>query len=115
MKPNPIAIAILLASLAFPARAETVQDDVRCILLSGIFIKQAKDEKGKQIARLTGAFYLGRIDGRADTQALTDLLSAQSKALDPKTAGPQMDACAAKLARAQAAMNTLGRTVGTAK
>lgn len=117
MKRNPIAAALLAPALAIvaPAQAETVQDDIRCVLLSGIFIKSAKDEKGKQIAQLTGAFYLGRLDGRAAPAALTAALRAESKALDGKIAGPLMDACAKKMAAAQKAVNDAGRAAAPAQ
>lgn len=115
MKPNMIAASLFLIGLAVPASAQGIQEDIRCVLLSGMFAKGAKDEKGKQIARLTGAFYLGRVDGRADAKAITDILRAESKAFDPKTAGPLMDACAAKLGVAQKSMNDLGRTLAPAK
>jgi hypothetical protein len=115
MKRNLIAVGLLLLGAATPAAAETIQEDVRCILLSGMFIKAAKDEKGQQIARLTGAFYLGRIEGRADAKVLAEALRTESKAIDGKTAGTLMDACAAKLGHAQQTMNDLGRTLKPAK
>lgn len=115
MKATPIAVALLLAALATAAPAQTLKEDVRCILLSGMFIKSAKDEKGQQIAKLTGAFHLGRIDARTDAKALTEALRAESKTIDPKAAGPAMDACAARLGKAQAAMNGVGRSAAAGK
>jgi len=114
MKLYPIAAALLLASLAAPAQAQTVQDDVRCVLLSGVFIKSAKDEKGKQLAQITGAFYLGRLDGRADAKVLTEALRTESKALGGKVAGPLMDACTARMGTARKTMNEAGRAAAPA-
>lgn len=114
MSPRKLAAALALAGVTAPAAAQDIQEDVRCVILSGMFVKSAPDDKGKQIARLTGSFYLGRID-RADAKAVTEALRTESKAIDIKAAGLAMDACAAKLGRAQAAMNALGRSVGTEK
>lgn len=115
MKLYPIAAAVLTLSFAAPVQAQTVADDAGCVLLSGIFIKSAKDDKGKQIAQLTGAFYLGRLDGRVAPKALTEAMRAAGKALDGKVAGPLMDACVAKMAAAQKAVNDAGRAAVPAK
>lgn len=103
--------AALISGLAMPASAQGIQGDVRCILLSGMFAKGAKEERGKQLARATGAFYLGRINGRADAKTITDALRTESKTITPKSAGPQMQACAAKLAEAEKSLNAMGRTL----
>lgn len=111
MKLRRLLGVVLAVGLAAPASAQSVQEDVRCILLSGAFAKAAKDEEGKQLARATGAFYLGRVNGRVDAKTLTDTMRTESKAIDPKAAGAMMEACAAKLGQAQKSMNDLGRTL----
>lgn len=103
--------AALISGLAMPVSAQSIQSDVRCILLSGMFVKAAKDDRGKQLARATGAFYLGRINGRADARTITDALRGESKTITAKTAGSQMQVCAAKLAEAEKSLNAMGRTL----
>ncbi len=109
MKRWRIALSLALVGSAPPLGAQSIQDDVRCILLSGLYVKEATDDKGRTIARTTGAFFLGRIDGKVDAKALAEAVRAERKALDPKTAGPAMNACAARLALAQKAVNDMGR------
>lgn len=115
MRFKTVFVGFVGLALAAPAAAQGLKDDVRCLLLSGVFAKTAKDEKGKQIARSTGVFFLGRVDGRADAKTLTEAVQAERKAIDPKTAGPLMDACAMRLAQAQKSVNDLGRATPPAK
>jgi len=110
-----LALATLMLSCALPASAQTVPDDVRCLMLSNFFTKAATDDRAKQVARQTLIFYLGRLDGRATPQALTAAMRAQAPTIDPKAAGPAMNACAARLGKAQQAVQAASRAIVPAK
>lgn len=118
MKINKLALGLLLAVSAFPAMAANPPaanppSDVRCLLLSNGFAKSASNDQAKQVAAQTLIFYVGRLDGRMAPAALEAAMRAQSSSIDPKTAGPEMTACAARLARAQQAITALGREAAT--
>ena len=108
---------ITLAAMAFvvttasPASAQSVPDDVRCFLLSNGFAKQATDPKARQVAVASLTFYLGRLDGKADAATIANTVRREGPAIDPKSAGAQMIACASRMAHAeqsiQAAINAL--------
>jgi hypothetical protein len=115
MKFRTIAAATLALACALPSSAQTVPDDVRCLMLSNLFTKAATEDQAKQVARQSLAFYLGRLDGRATPQALTAAMRAQAPTIDPKAAGPAMNACTARLAKAEQAVQAAGRAVSPTK
>jgi hypothetical protein len=115
MTAGKFAVALLIVGIVSPASAQTVSEDVRCMLLSNIFAKGASDEKVRNGASLNLAFYIGRLDGRADPQGIASAMRTQASSIDQKTAGPAMDACASRLARASQSIQALGKTVAPHK
>ena len=101
MKLNLFAAGLLTLALVSPAAAQSVPDDLRCFMLSNIFTKAAKDDKSRMVAAQASLFYLGRLDGKTNPQALA---AAMHTKIDGKTAGPQMTACAQHLGHAEQAM-----------
>ncbi len=85
------------------------------MLLSNMFAKTSMDDKKRQTASQTLAFYLGRLDGRANAQALASAMRAQSATIDPKTAGTAMGACLARLVTADQLVQAAGRSVAPQK
>jgi hypothetical protein len=110
MTASKFAIALLIAGSLSPASAQSVPEDVRCMLLSNIFAKGASDEKARNVAGQNLAFYIGRLEGRANPQAIATAMRAQASSIDPKTSGPAMDACASRLARAAQSIQAIGNT-----
>lgn len=110
-----LALAMLILGCAMPASAQTVTDDVRCLMLSNLFTRAATEDRAKQVARQSLAFYMGRLDGRASPQALAAAMRAQAPTIDPRAAGPAMNACAARMARAQQALEAAGRAAAPKK
>lgn len=104
MKTSIFAAALIVAVGASPASAQSVADDARCLLLSNIFAKANKEEAGRRTASQSQMYYLGRLDGRASATAIAAGLRAQAASVDPKTSGAQMGACAARVGRAQQAL-----------
>lgn len=91
----------LALTLPVPVAAQTINDDVRCLLLSASFARVAKDENTRRGAAMTGAFYLGRVDGRISKPALAAAIRAQGKGLPAKEAAAAMQACAARATAAE--------------
>jgi hypothetical protein len=110
MTASKFAVALLIVGVVSPASAQTVSEDVRCMLLSNIFANGASDEKARNAAGQNLAFYIGRLDGRADPQVIATAMRVQASSIDPKTSGPAMDACASRLARAAQSIQAIGNT-----
>ncbi|MEH3159070.1 MAG: hypothetical protein PGN08_09130 [Sphingomonas taxi] len=118
------ALAVTLAatlSAAVPAQAQAqaqpqgVNEDVRCLLLSASFARLAKDDNSRRGSAMTGAFYLGRLDGRIGKPALTAAIRAQGKGLPAKEAETAMRTCAARATAAEQQMSALTRSAATGK
>lgn len=116
------ALAVTLAatlSAAVPAQAQAqaqgVNEDVRCLLLSASFARLAKDDASRRGSAMTGAFYLGRLDGRIGKPALTAAIRAQGKGLPAKEAETAMRTCAARATAAEQQMSALTRSAATGK
>jgi hypothetical protein len=115
MTTSKFAVALLIVEMVSPASAQTVPEDVRCMLLSNIFAKGAADEKVRSAAAQNLAFFIGRLDGRADAQGIATAMRTQASSIDPKTSGPAMDACAARMARAGQSIQAIGKTLAPHK
>ncbi len=106
-----VAVIVSLGS-AGSASAQSLNDDVKCFLLSTGMAKQAAQQNVRNSATLAAAFYLGRIDGRALPAALKAAVRAQGTGMDGASAGKAMQACAA---RAEIANKTLTGTIREAQ
>ena len=104
MKASIFTAALIVAVAASPASAQSVADDTRCLLLSNVYAKADKEEQSRRIANQSLMFYLGRLDGRASATDIAAGVRAQAATVDPKTSGAQMSACAARMGRAQQAL-----------
>ena len=87
-----LASTFVLALLSSPARAQTQPDDLKCLLLSNLYAKQATDEKLRAIALQASFFYLGRVSGPA--AAIQSRMKEEAKALSTTDNGERMAACA---------------------
>jgi hypothetical protein len=100
---------LLVLGLVSSAHAQTVPDDVRCLILSNMFAKEGSDARVKGAAAQSLLYYVGRLEARANAQAITAAMRAQRTAIDARTAPTQMGACAARLQRAQQMIQAAGR------
>lgn len=92
---STIALAIGLSLFAAaPAAAQSVDQDVRCLLLGNFFTKTEKDPAKRQLAQAASLYYLGRLDGRVSAAALRAQVQAQGSALRTQNVGVLMTACA---------------------
>jgi len=109
MKLILLACGALAVATPAIAPAQTINDDVRCLLLSSSFARIAKDDNSRRGSAMTGAFYLGRIDGRVSKAALTAAIRAQGKGLPAKAAETAMRACAARATAAEQQVSAAGK------
>jgi hypothetical protein len=92
MKAIHIAIAAALLTTSGAAAAQSATD-ARCILLSNVFAKQAKDANAQKLAEASLYFYLGRVNGQTTGAQLKTLFDQQAKTITDATAGALMSDC----------------------
>lgn len=108
-----IGVTALAAGLAAPVAAQSVDEDVRCLLASNVIVRQEKDPTKRQLATASQLFYFGRLDARISTPALKTALAAQIKTMTGASIGPTMTACVKRLAAKGVAMQTLNLQDGS--
>lgn len=100
------AAAILLPTAAW---AQSVDDDVRCLLLGTGFARAAKDANSRRASALTAAFYLGRLDGRMTGPALVAAVKRLGSGMPTAQATPIMRTCAARAGAAERRLGAIAR------
>lgn len=110
MKIHSFAAILAVIGLAAPASAQTVPDDVRCLLLSNATSKVASDDRAKAIASEALLFFVGRVDGRASDPVIINTMREQVPTIDPKKAGTEMNACVARVQSSKQRMQRLGQS-----
>jgi hypothetical protein len=67
-----LTIGATVAALAFaaPVAAQSVNDDVRCLLAANVFARAEKDQAKRQLSASASIFYLGRLDARISNEQL---------------------------------------------
>lgn len=94
-----------------PAVAQSVDQDVRCILAGNAFGLAEKDPAKKQLALATGLFFAGRADARLTPAQLKAQVAVQGKALTTSNAAETMTACARTFQDKQRSLQAIGREV----
>ncbi|WP_242137076.1 hypothetical protein [Sphingomonas sp. TREG-RG-20F-R18-01] len=115
MKPNyvprraAIAYSILAAvGLSGSAHAQTVVDEVRCVLLSNALASKSTDAHGRQVGASVGSYFMGRLDSR-DPAQVKAAIAGQNRKIVAAQAASQMNACAARASRAEARLRALAK------
>jgi hypothetical protein len=102
-----LAAAVAAMGLAAPAAAQSVDDDVRCLLASNFFARTEKDPTKRQLAISSSAYYLGRLDARISNEQLKNAVTAQAKTMTAASVAPAMNDCARRLKQKGVALHTL--------
>ena len=110
-----LACGLIACAMPITAQAQTTNEDVRCLLLSASFARIAKDDNSRRASAMTGAFYLGRVNGRLSGPALSAAIRAQGSGLPAKQAEPIMRACAARAAAAERELSVAVKQVQPSK
>lgn len=105
-----IGAALAALAVAAPVAAQSVDNDVRCLLAANVFARAEKDAAKRQISMAASVFYLGRLDARISNEQLKAAVLAQAKAMPASTLGPTMTACVKRLTDKGVAMRAF--TVG---
>jgi len=115
MKTIFFGCGLLALSMPVAVGAKALDDDVRCLLISSGYARLAKEDGSRRASSMTAAFYLGRINGRMDTAALSAAIRAQGTGVPAKEAAPVMRACAARASAAQDQMSAIVQQAQSAK
>lgn len=105
------AMAIALsASLTLPgvANAQTVSDEVRCVMLSNALAMGSSNPRGRQIGASVGAYFMGRLDARQPAQVKA-ALAAQNRKIPSAQASTMMNACVMRASRAEAQLRAMAK------
>jgi len=105
-----VTIGAGLAALAFaaPAVAQSVDEDVRCLLAANVFARAEKDPAKRQLSMAASVFYLGRLDARISNDQLKTAVQTQAKTMPASSLGPTMTNCAKHLTEKGLAMRAFG-------
>jgi hypothetical protein len=102
------AAAALVALAPAQAVAQNTANDVRCLIVSNVFAKSAKEAKAKELANSAMLFYAGRVSSLSNAQIEAGL-SAQQKEVNATNAGPTMKACASAIDGALKNISAVGQ------
>lgn len=102
-----IGAVVAAIGLVAPLAAQSVDDDVRCLLSANVFARNEKDPAKRQLAQSASIFYLGRLDARIPTTQLKTAIVAQAKSMPSSALGPTMTGCAKRMVEKGVAMQTL--------
>ena len=106
-RPIFVALAALAAMGPAQALAQDSNSDIRCLLVSNVFSKSAKEAKAKELANSAKLFYAGRVSALSAAQMEAGFVS-QEKAVTPQNAAATMNACAQAIDRAFKNIQTVG-------
>ena len=102
-----LAAALPLA-FATTAQAQTINDEVRCVLLSNAMASGADNARGRQIGAAVGSYFMGRLDARPPAQVKA-AIAGQKRQIKAAAAATAMNACAARASRAEARLRELAK------
>jgi len=90
------------------ASAQTVSDEVRCVMLSNALAGGSSNPRGRQIGASVGAYFMGRLDARSPAQVKA-ALAAQKRQVPSAQATSIMNACVTRASRAEAQLRALAK------
>lgn len=91
----------LIGATPVAAGAQDVAADARCLLVGSTYARTSTDDRARQAAASTVAYYLGRVDGRVSPAALKAAFAEQQKLLNGTNGPTVMQACLARVAQAE--------------
>ena len=112
---RPFFLAFAAAELALApaaATAQTSEQDVKCMLVSNVFATKEADPKRRQVALLSVAFYLGRIDAKLSPAQFRAMILTVGKEPMDKNVGLVMTNCARGLQAKQGSTAQILQQIG---
>ena len=104
----PAAACAALLVAPVPAEAQTVDQNVRCLLVSNVFENNAKEGQAKSVAAASKLFYAGRVSAIPEAQ-IQSAMDVQGKQITSANAVATMTACAQTMDRALKTIQTVAQ------
>ena len=98
-------------TVAGPATAQNVGLDVRCMLVSNVFVRVETDLKRKTLAQATGLYFSGRVTARLSAAQIKDQIIVQAKSITKDNGGPIMTECAKRFQEDQRMMQAVAQQI----
>jgi hypothetical protein len=98
-----LSLAVGLSLVPAAATAQAADPDVRCMLVSNVFAEKEADPKKKQVAIISVAYYLGRVDAKLSPAQFRSAVVAVGKEPMGKDIAQTMTNCARGLQAKQIA------------
>ena len=105
-----VILAFAALAGAAPALAQDANSDIRCMMVSNLFSKAAKEAKAKEVASSAALFYGGRVSAYSNAQIESGMVS-QSKQINPTNASAAMNECAQAMNRALQKIQGVGQKI----
>jgi hypothetical protein len=102
------ALAALASVAPTQAAAQNMGSDVRCLIVSNLFAKNAKEAKARTLASSVRLFYGGRVSALSAAQ-IQSAVVAQQKQVTSANAGTTMNACAQSMDQALRKIQAAGQ------
>jgi hypothetical protein len=113
MKLNAILMlsAAMCASVTVSsaAHAQSLSDEVRCVLVSNAVAAGSNNPRGRQIGASVGAYFMGRLDARQPAQVKAAMAQQKQRRIAGSEAASLMNACTARAGRAEAELRNLAK------
>jgi hypothetical protein len=90
------------------SHAQSVTDEVRCVLLSNALASGTDNPRGRQVGASVGAYFMGRLDARPPAQVKA-AVAAQKRRVTAAAAAASMNACAARATQAESRLRALAK------
>lgn len=95
-----IGAALAAFAVAAPVAAQSVDDDVKCLLVANAFARGDKDPTKRQLSMATSLFFLGRLDARVSAEQLKAAMKKQASTMIASSFAPTMNGCAQRALKA---------------
>ncbi len=106
---STVAITLLLGfGLPGAVHAQTLADEVRCVMLSNALASGSDNPRGRQIGASVGAYFMGRLDARQSAEVKA-ALAVQGKRIATSKVPALMSACVARAGKAEARLRALAK------
>lgn len=115
MKLRRTVMAGAMVSIASISNAQSIADDLKCLIVSNALTKSAKNAQTRNLTELTSAFYLGRLDARAQPRTMSNALKPNDVTLPGPVAIATFKKCVERADAANQRVKAIAKQSATSK
>jgi hypothetical protein len=115
MKLGLAAMAVALVGIASNGNAQSIGDDLKCLIVSNALKQSAKNPRTRSLTELTSAFYLGRVDARAQSRAISNALKPNDVVLPGPVAIATFKKCVERAEAANQRLKDIAKQAAASK